>query len=300
MARFVSTLPPPTATLGRTTVAPGLPAAEGDPYELVALEKLPFHERALSFAFRTFRKSIAVILLLATWEVLPRLGVVNPVFLPPFSKVLAAWWTILQNGQLQTDFDASLYRILVGFGLAIVIAVPLGLLIAWYKPVQEFVNPVLEIFRNTPSLALLPVLVLILGIGQTSKIVLVVFSSTWPILLNTISGVRNVDPLLIKAARSMGLPPLRMFQKVVLPAAIPTIFTGIRLAGSHAVLVIIAAELVGANSGLGFLVTYAQQNFMIPTMYAAVITISALGLVFNKVLVGIERYVCRWQPRATS
>jgi NitT/TauT family transport system permease protein len=238
--------------------------------------------------------------LLAIWEVIPRIGLVNSVFLPPFSKVLQAWWTILQNGQLQTDFDASIYRIFVGFGIAIVIAVPLGLLIAWYRPVQEFLNPVLEIFRNTASLALLPVLVLILGIGQTSKIVLVVYSSTWPILLNTISGVRNVDPLLVKAARSMGLSPFRMFQKVVLPAAIPTIFTGIRLAGSHAVLVIIAAELVGANSGLGFLVTYAQQNFMIPTMYAAVITISALGLVFNKILVTIERYVCRWQPTATS
>ncbi len=293
MARF-ATSPPPT--LGRAADAPGLPAAADDPYELVSLPSIPARRRAAHTLFVVFRRSIAVVLLLGIWEALPRLGVLNSVFLPPFSRVLAAWWTILLNGQLQTDFMASIYRIAVGFGLSVLIAVPLGLLIAWYRPVQEFLNPVLEIFRNTASLALLPVLILILGIGQTSKIVLVFYSCTWPILLNTISGVRNVDPLLIKAARSMGLPPMRMFQKVVLPAAVPTIFTGIRLAGSHAVLVIIAAELVGANAGLGFLVTYAQQNFMIPTMYAAVITISALGLIVNRILVAIERYFCRWQP----
>lgn len=283
-------------TLGRTAVVPGLPAAEGDAFELVALERPPLRRRAFVAVALGLRRSIAVALLLGVWEAAPRLGIVSRVFLPPFSKVMVAWWTILRDGQLQADFDASIVRILIGFGLAVVIAVPLGLLIAWYRPVQELLNPVLEIFRNTASLALLPVLVLILGIGQTSKIVLVVYASTWPILLNTISGVREVDPLLIKAARSMGLSSVRMFQKVVLPAAVPTIFTGIRLAGSHAVLVIIAAELVGASSGLGFLVTYAQQNFQIPTMYAAVITISALGLVFNKVLVTIERRVCRWRP----
>ena len=105
-----------------------------------------------------------------------------------------------------------------------------------------FLGPLLELFRNTAALALLPVFVLILGLGETSKISIIVYGCAWPILLNTISGVKTVDPLLVKSARSMGLSQLRLFQKVVLPAAVPTIFTGIRLAGSYSVLILIAAE----------------------------------------------------------
>jgi NitT/TauT family transport system permease protein len=107
-----------------------------------------------------------------------------------------------------------------------------------------------------------------------------------------------VDPLLIKSARSMGLSPVRLFQKVVLPAATPTIFTGIRLAGAYSILILIAAELVGAKAGLGYLITYAQFNFDVPEMYAGIITISAIGLVINQVLVALERRFSTWRVSA--
>jgi NitT/TauT family transport system permease protein len=110
--------------------------------------------------------------------------------------------------------------------------------------------------------------------------------------------VRTVDPLLIKSARSLGLGPLRLFQKVVLPAAVPTIFTGIRLAGAYSILILIAAEMVGAKAGLGYLINYAQYNFAVPDMYAGIITISAIGLVVNQVLIITERRFSTW--RTTS
>ena len=150
-------------------------------------------------------------------------------------------------------------------------------------------------FRNTAALALLPVFVLILGIGEESKIALVIYACTFPILLNTISGVRTVDPLLIKSAASLGFSSIRLFQKVVLPAAVPTIFTGIRMAAASSILVLIAAEMVGAKAGLGYLITASQLNFQIPNMYAGIVAISLLGLTINAILVLIERRLSRWR-----
>ncbi|WP_092806571.1 ABC transporter permease [Rhodococcus globerulus] len=249
-----------------------------------------------STAWRIAKPSIAIAVLLGIWEFAPRFGLVDKVFLPPFSEVVSAFFTLVGNGQLQEHVTASLSRALTGFFVAVVIAVPLGIAIAWYRPVSDFLNPILELFRNTAALALLPVFVLILGIGEESKIALVIYACTFPILLNTISGVRSVDPLLVKSAVSLGFSPIRLFQKVVLPAAVPTIFTGIRMSAASSILVLIAAEMVGAKAGLGYLITASQLNFQIPNMYAGIIAISLLGLSLNGVLVLIERRLSRWRP----
>jgi NitT/TauT family transport system permease protein len=240
-------------------------------------------------------KSAAIFVLLLVWEVAPRLGLVDATFLPPFSTIMAAWWDLAVSGQLLENTQASLVRSLSGFGLAVAAAVPLGLLIGWYKPVATLLGPLLEVFRNTAALALLPVFVLLLGIGETSKIAIVFYACAWPILLNTISAVRVVDPTLLRLARSMDLSGFRLFQKVILPAAVPTVFTGIRLAGAVSILVLVAAEMVGAKAGLGYLINASQFNFAIPQMYAGIITISAIGVLFNQVLVGLERRFTSWR-----
>ena len=249
-----------------------------------------------STAWRVAKPSIAIAVLLGIWELAPRLGLVDKVFLPPFSEVVSAFFALAANGQLQEHVTASLTRALTGFLVAVAIAVPLGIAIAWYRPVSDFLNPILELFRNTAALALLPVFVLILGIGEESKIALVIYACTFPILLNTISGVRSVEPLLVKSAVSLGFSPIRLFQKVVLPAAVPTIFTGIRMSAASSILVLIAAEMVGAKAGLGYLITASQLNFQIPNMYAGIVAISLLGLTINGVLVLIERRLSRWRP----
>ncbi|GAC70393.1 ABC transporter permease [Gordonia soli] len=256
--------------------------------------------RGLSVGKVAVQSSAVLILFAIVWEVAPRVGLVDPTFLPPLSTVVETLFDLLANGQLQQHIFASLSRALQGFAIAVVIAVPLGLLIGWYRPVAQWLNPALELFRNTAPLALLPVFVLILGIGETSKVALVIYAAVFPILLNTISGVRNVDPLLIKSARSLGLSPFRLFQKVVLPAALPTIFTGLRLSAAASILVLIAAEMVGANAGLGFLIMASQLNFQIPAMYAGILTIALVGVVFNLILVNIERRLSRWRVDPTS
>ena len=253
----------------------------------------------LSFQ-KLFKQTIVLILFFALWEVAPRLGWVDITFFPSFSDVVKSWWGMFISGELLAHFQASIIRSIVGFSLAIVIAVPLGLLIGWYPIARDLLNPILELFRNTAALALLPVFMLLLGIGETSKIAIVLFACTWPILLNTIAAVRNVDPLLIKSARSMNISSFKLFYKVILPASIPTMFTGIRLAGTGAILVLIAAEMVGAKEGLGYLITYSQYNFMIPEMYAGILTISILGLVINYSLLALERRLSRWKQDPTA
>ncbi|MEV7963712.1 ABC transporter permease [Oerskovia paurometabola] len=271
-------------TLGRRQVL----TADQDPTPSVGA-------RLRGVGVRVLRASSAIVLFLVIWEVAPRVGLVDKVFLPPLSAVLESFWELLTSGELGKHVGTSLTRAGTGFAIAVLLAIPLGIAIGWWASVAQFLGPFLELFRNTAALALLPVFILVLGIGETSKITLVVYACFFPILLNTIAGVRTVDPLLVKSARSLGLPPVRLFQKVVLPAAVPTIFTGIRMAGTSSILVLIAAEMVGAKAGLGYLITYAQFNFQITNMYAGIIAISLVGVSINAVLVSLERHFSRWR-----
>ncbi|HEY0889134.1 MAG TPA: ABC transporter permease [Nocardioides sp.] len=236
-----------------------------------------------------------VVTLALLWEILPRLGVVDDYFIPPLHVVAQEWWRIAGDGELVRHISASLVRSAVGFFLAIAAAIPLGAAIAWYRPVREFCTPVLELFRNTAALAILPVFTLILGIGETSKIAIVLYACFFPILLATVTGVATVDPQLLRSAKVLGLSPVATFRKVVFPAAVPTIFTGVRISGAAAILVLIAAEMIGATAGLGFLINYSQFNFLIPKMYAAIVTTSFIGVLVNYGLIALERRFSRWR-----
>lgn len=246
---------------------------------------------------RTLWGLLPIAAFLGLWEIAPRVNLVDPTFVVPFSTAVDALWQLAESGQLATDTSASLTRAGSGFGLALAIAIPLGLLIGWYPKVASLFSPLLELFRNTAALALLPVFTLILGIGETSKIAIVTYACVWPVLLNTISAVRSVDPLLIKSARSLGLSTPVLFWRVVLPASVPSVLTGVRLAASGSILVLIAAEMVGAKEGLGFLINASQQNFSIANMYAGIIAISLIGVIVNWLLLLVERRLTRWQGR---
>ncbi|MEU5258713.1 ABC transporter permease [Amycolatopsis sp. NPDC021455] len=248
---------------------------------------------------RAAHGSAAVVLFAALWELVPRfvLDESTRTFLPPLSEDLRALWGLVADGELAEHLLASIGRSAAGFAIAVAVGVPLGLLIGWYRPVARFLQPLLELARNTAALALLPVFTLLLGIGELSKISLVVYACVWPVLLNTIAGVHTVDPLLVKAARSLGLSSPRLFRKVILPAAVPTVFTGIRLAASYSILVLVAAEMVGAKAGLGYLINTTQVNFLIPQMYAGIIAVSVLGVLVNQGFVALERRFSTWRPK---
>jgi len=250
-----------------------------------------FGDRALGVA--------GVIAFLLLWELVPRLGIVSSAYLSPPSEVLATIWRMAGDGSLVTHVLASLRRSLWGLALAIVLGVALGLLMGWFARFEAVVDPILQLFRQTSAFALFPVFILFLGIGELSKVALIFWASFWPVLLGTISGVRQVDRLLIHAAASMGASRSFIFRKVVLPAASPSIFTGVRLAGTYCITALVAAEMIGAHSGLGFLTLNSQEVFQIPSMYAGILLLALVGLVLNYVLALVERRLTRWRKGLT-
>ncbi|MGO1277012.1 MAG: ABC transporter permease, partial [Corynebacterium variabile] len=268
---------------------PATPAPEASSRSRTLLHALP------RLAGRTATRSLLILILLAVWEIAPRNDWVNPIFLPPLSEVLDAAWRLTTDGTLGHHVGASLTRSVIGFGIAVVAGVTLGLLIGWYRFLADLLTPVLEILRNTAALALLPVVTLLLGIGETAKISLVVYAALFPILLNTLTGVRTVDPLLVRSARSLNLRPHQIFIRVVLPSAVPSIFTGLRMGAAASILVLVAAEMIGAKSGLGYLIQASQLNFQIANMYVGIIAIAALGLLANHGLLAVQRRLSRWR-----
>jgi NitT/TauT family transport system permease protein len=278
-------------------LAQGRPATLGGAGEQGSSSPREFR-RAIRWLGAFGRRSLLLLVLLAAWEAVPRLGLTDPTFLPPFSEVLKAGWQLAQSGELYDDVAASLLRALSGFLISVILVVPLGLAVGWYGRLGSLLNQIIEIARNTAPLALLPVFILLLGIGEVSKVTMVIYSCAWPLLLNTIAAVKQVDPLLIKSARTMGATPQQLFRKVILPAALPTIFVGIRLASAAAMLVLVASEMVGAKAGLGYLIIYSQYSFLIPQMYFGILGITVLGLAFNAVLEALERHFMRWKAPA--
>jgi len=264
--------------------------------EIASAQRGPSTGRATKALRKTLYRSGAIIGFLLVWELVPQfvLEPASKVFLPPLHEVLQQLWKMIISGDLATHIAASLSRSAIGFILAVAIGVPVGLVVAWFSKVGDFLNPLLEVFRNTAALALLPVFTLLLGIGELSKVSIVLYAAFFPVLLNTILGARSVDPLLIRAGRTLGLNSFEIFSKVVLPASVPIIFTGIRMAGTSAVLVLIAAEMIGAKAGLGYLITNSQASFLIPKMYAAILTVAILGFAVNAALVALERHFSRW------
>lgn len=238
---------------------------------------------------------LGVALFLVIWECAPRFELIDPTFIPSFSTVAKAWVNLLVSGELILHIVASLKRSALGFGLALLLALPLGLLLGWFKKFEYYLDALLQTFRQTSILALFPVFILLFGIGEVSKVAIVFWGASWPILLNTISGVKNIDSLLVKSARSMGASQLTIFRTVVLPASIPSILTGVRLSATLSIIVLTGAEMMGASAGLGFLVFDSQAKFRIPEMFAAIATMSLVGLIVNYSIVAIEQRVARWK-----
>jgi sulfonate transport system permease protein len=231
---------------------------------------------------------------LALWQVASAVGWVNAAVLPPVDMIVAALWKGLAGGVLLGDIAISLQRAGIAFAAAVAVAIPLGLFMGQVRAVETALDPILQLFRQTSALALYPVFILLLGLGETSKIFVIFWATLFPLLLNTTSGVKEVDPKLLEMARVYGATRLTVFRRVVLPGAVPSIFVGLRLSATTALLLLIASEMIGANKGIGFQVMNAQYNFQIPLMFAAIVILAGLGLIANQALVVLQRRLCRW------
>ncbi|MCZ7398651.1 MAG: ABC transporter permease [Candidatus Methanoperedens sp.] len=239
----------------------------------------------------------AIIIILLAWEIVVRAGILYPAPIPTASRVFGVLVEMALAGTLQKHTVISLGRVFSGYTLAVVIAIPLGLAVGWFKTFERYLDPLLQTLRQVPLLAWFPVFILIFGIGELSKILLIMLAAMWWILLSTISAVQNVDPFIVKTARSMGVSEWDMLRKVVLPSAVPSIFTGLRYAYTEVILVLFAVEMLGANDGLGSVMIYGSchpgpELFMV---YSISIFMAIIGLIANYMLVGLERRLCKWK-----
>ena len=196
------------------------------------------------------------------------------------------------------DIAISLQRSGVAYFGAVLFSIPLGLFMGQIPAVERALDPILQFFRQTSALALYPVFILMLGLGEASKTFVIFWATLFPLLLSTIGGVKEVDPKLIEMARVYNATRLTIFRRVVLPGAIPSIFVGLRLSATTALLLLIASEMIGANKGVGFQVMNAQYNFQVPLMFAAILILAVLGLFANYALVFLQRRLCRWTDPA--
>lgn len=237
-----------------------------------------------------------IIFLVAIWEIGPRQGWIDSQFFPPPSLIIAEGVKMAERGELLIQITASLQRLFEGLAAALVVGIPLGFILGgWFPRLTHFLRPLLRLFAQLNAFALFPLFVLFFGIGELAKFAVIFWSCLWPILFTTIAGVQGVDPLYVKVARSMGSGRLTLFLRVLFPGALPSIFTGIRLGATVAFLMLIAAEMIGATAGLGWVVLNSQVNYVIPRLYLAAAIIAFLGMGMNYLIHFIEASVIKWK-----
>jgi ABC-type nitrate/sulfonate/bicarbonate transport system permease component len=238
---------------------------------------------------------VAVAGALALWWALSLAGVVNRVLLPSPADVFGAFISSVQDGTLWTDILASLLRVVEGFLLGFSVAVPVGMLMGNFRIFRGIAEPLVELVRPIPPIAIIPLAILWFGIGELSKVFIIAYGAFFPVLVNTIAGFREVDPVLIRAVRTLGASRWDIFRDVILRSAVPFIVVGARLGMGLAFIVLVAAELIASSEGLGFLINDARYNFRTDRMFLGMILIGALGFLLNKVLIEIERRLLRWR-----
>lgn len=243
-------------------------------------------------------QALPILAFLGIWQLLPSLGGFAGQFVVPPTEVAVSLWDLLSSGALFEHAGISFRRALAGFFIASLVGIPAGFLLGgWFRGMERAFGPTLEFLSKLNPFSLFPLFVMLLGIGEISKTAIVFWVCVWPILFSTVTGITSIDRLLIRAAQSMGCSTAQLFFKVIVPAAAPSIFTGLKMGSGGAFFILIAAEMIGASRGLGWLVWNAQMNFLIPQLFAATVSISLLGLALNNVLSRIENHFLRWRDQ---
>jgi NitT/TauT family transport system permease protein len=238
---------------------------------------------------------LSFLCILLVWEWVSRRQWVPPLFLPPPSGILAEGWTMIQGGTLFSHILASLQRILCGFLLACLLGVGIGILIGFFSIAEALGNPILAATFPIPKIAILPLLILWLGIGEASKIAVIALGVFFPMAINVYTGVKNVDPLLIKAALSLGSSRSRIIYRVIFPSILPMIFAGMKLGMGIALLLVVAAEMVAADAGIGFMILNAADLMQTKRLMVGLVILSLLGIFFNWLFQKLEQIIVPWK-----
>ncbi len=261
---------------------------------------------ALSGALGRFAARFVVLaVLVALWQAAALAA--GSIFFPPPLEILGRmqelWFSGPASSAFLTDavFDdvvPSLARMLAGWGIVVVLGVALGLVAGRSRAIAETIDPVVEFLRAMPAPALIPVFIILFGTDSAMRVSLIAFGSMWPVLLNTMDGARGVDPTLLATARSFGIPRRAQLTKIVLPAAAPKIFAGLRVSLGLALILMVVSELVASTNGIGHHIIQAQRVFALPDMWAGVLLLGVLGYGLNAVLVAVERRTLAWHRGA--
>jgi ABC-type nitrate/sulfonate/bicarbonate transport system permease component len=250
-------------------------------------------------------RPLSIVLFFLIWHFFTVLNVsflhaFNPILLPGPLEVLKAGIELTATGELQQHIAASMTRVVKGFALAAVIGIGIGTLVARSKIIADLIEPTLEMLRPIPSLAFLPMLILWFGIGEASKVVFIAYTAMFPIYTTTIQGIRFVDPVLLRAAAALGASSRKTFWYVILPAATPSIITGMRIGFGMAFHVIVAAEFIAADSGLGYLINDSRTYFQVPQMLLGAAVIGLIGFAIHLALQKLERRLLAWHVEGTA
>src|SRR5512140_2678717 len=238
---------------------------------------------------------LPLLLLAVAWELSARLELVSSTALPPLSDVIAAWIDLIKDGDLASNAASSLYRAGAGLALAILVGATLGIVMAWWKPVNVLLSPLVAMFSPLPKSALIPVTVIWLGFGDGSKILLIFLGCMLPVTIGAYNGARASEQALVWSARSMGASRLRMLWDVVLPSALPELLNGARTALALSFILLVSSELIVARSGFGYLIGFLGASGTYDAMFAVVLTVAMLGFIADRIYLVLMHRMLRWQ-----
>jgi NitT/TauT family transport system permease protein len=240
-------------------------------------------------------RALALVGLVIVWEALARAGWVPVLFLPSPLGVLREGWAMLASGEILVHLGASLKRLVLGFAVGGALGVSVGITVGFFALADAIGTPLIAATFPVPKIALLPLLILWLGIGEASKVAVIALGVFFPMAINTCAGVRQADPLLIRAAVAFGAGRWSVIRKVILPSALPMIFAGLRLAAGTALLLLVAAEMIAVESGIGFLILNAGNIMETTKLMVGIVLLSVLGVLSHWGLARLERAVVRWR-----
>ena len=239
---------------------------------------------------------LAPALLVVIWEALAQGGYLSPQVLPAPSKILRTAYKLTTQGTLLNDLGVSLLRATAGFAIGGAIGFVLGLLVGFSRLAEALIDRSIQMIRAIPFLAVLPLVIVWLGVGEAEKVFLVALGVTFPIYINTTLGIRQVDPKLIELARVQGLSPLALIRRIILPGALPSILTGVRYALATAWLALVVAETIGAQSGLGFLAMDAREFLRTDVIVLTIVIYALIGVLADLIARWLERRLLAWHP----
>jgi ABC-type nitrate/sulfonate/bicarbonate transport system permease component len=239
----------------------------------------------------------SVVFVLTVWQLVANARIVPVLFLPGPIDIGQAFVKLFQDGEIWLDIATSGQEIIVGYGMAMVIGLVLGLLMGWYTRFQYAMDPFVNFFYSTPRIVLIPLFIIWFGIDMPSKVAVIFLGALFPIIINTMAGVRNTEAALLRVARSFGASDALIFRRVVLPGSVPFILTGFRLGVGHALTGVVVGELIAARHGVGQLIAIAGQTFQTPKLFAGVILIAGTGMILTTILQRVENRFQSWRPQ---